>query len=140
MQKCKYQNHDITDEVPFFYEKKKTPSESVRRVISSFEAKTFANNTKKIAVFGKTSIYSKTQVFLASEVLFLARRRLQPFWSFGKKKKRKTSQSFDRMPQNLFFVSFVPFRSLSFFFKKAKKKTNNKATGTIRRGRGEILF
>ena len=102
MQKCKYQNHDFTDEVPFFYEKKKTPSESVRRVISSFEPKTFANNTKKIAVFGKTSIYSKTQVFLASEVLFLARRRLQPFQSFRKKKKCKTRQSFDRIPQNLF--------------------------------------
>ena len=47
MQKSKYQNHDFTDDVPFFYEKKKTPSESVRRVISSFEAKTFANKTKK---------------------------------------------------------------------------------------------
>ena len=94
MQKSKYQNHDITDDVPFFYEKKKTPSESVRRVILSFEAKTFANNTKKIAVFGKTSIYSKTQVFLASEVLFLARRRLQPFWSFGKKKKTQNKPEF----------------------------------------------
>ena len=71
MQKSKYQNHDFTDEVPFLNEKKKTPSESVRRVISSFEAKTIANNTKKIAGFWKIQhLLKNSGIFSFGSLIF----------------------------------------------------------------------
>ena len=106
----------------FFMRRKKHLLNQSEELFQVLKEKLLQTIQKKLLFLGKPAFTQKLRYFQLRKSHFWREDVYNPSGVLGRKKKHKTRQSFDRIPQNLIQLALFPAGVCLFFSKKQKKR------------------